>query len=378
LRILHVIPGLANASGPTHVVTRYAERFVMRGHEVSVFHVSGRGKDAVVLPAGIDNRSFPAQIAKGWAFSPALSRAVQSELSSFDLVHIHSLWCYPNRVVRQASLKFGVPYVVRPAGSLEPWSMGVSALRKQLYFQAIEKANLNHATAVHAMSRKEAEHIGAYGLQPPIWTIPNGVDPISPLDEEVKKRVRMSLGIAPDASMIVFLGRLHPVKNLSFLLDVFRDLRTQHPEVHLVLAGPDQGSYAETLKRQVADEGLHDCVTFYGEIRGDEKVALLQTADALCLPSLSENFGNVVLEALASGTAVFASDTTPWTELDGWGCGRCLPLEHEVWVSALATSIASGGLPEWGVEARRVAMEHFSWDVVADRLEAAYQEVLAP
>ena len=348
----------------------------MRGHEVSIFHVSGRGKDAVVLPEGIDNRSFPAQIAKGWAFSPTLSRTLQSELSSFDLVHIHSLWCYPNRAVRQASLKFGVPYVVRPAGSLEPWSMGVSSMRKKWYFQAIERANLNQAAAVHAMSSKEADHIRAYGLRPPVWTIPNGIDPISALDDEVIKHVRMSLGLGPGASMILFLGRLHPVKNLSFLLDVFRDLLRQHPETHLVLAGPDQGPYADTLKRQVANEGLHEGVTFYGEIRGDEKTALLQAADVLCLPSLSENFGNVVLEALASGTAVFAADTTPWTELDRWGCGRCLPLEREAWVSVLAETIATGCLPEWGMKARRVATEHFSWDVIANRLESAYREVL--
>jgi glycosyltransferase involved in cell wall biosynthesis len=376
LRILHLIPGLANASGPTHVVTRYAERFATRGHEVSVFHVSGRGKDAVQLPEGIEDRSFPATYAKGWAYSPALATAMEDELCRFDIVHVHSLWCYPNLVMRRLARRKHVPYVIRPAGSLEPWSMTVSSWQKKIYFQAIEKSNLQHAAAIHAMSEKEADHLGAYGLRPPVWTIPNGMDAVSSLEEESLQRLRASMGVDTDGTLLVFLGRLHPVKNLPFLLEVFQAAQRKHPSMHLAIAGPDQDPYAGTLKKRVADEGLGKQVTFLGEVQGEQKSRLLQAADLLCLPSLSENFGNAVLEALASGAGVFASNTTPWSELDGWGVGRCLPLDLDTWVTALDEAEDRKAWADWGIQARRVAAEQFSWDVVADRLAAAYEQVI--
>ena len=378
MKILHIIPGLANASGPTHVVSRYAERFVQRGHEVSVFHVSGRGKDAVPLPEGVENRPFPAQRAKSWAYSPPLFRALKNEATQFDIVHVHALWCFTNIAARLVLNKpSSPPYIVRPAGSLEPWSMSVSAARKKWYFRAIEKPILNRAAAIHAMSTKETEHIAAFNLQPPIWTIPNGIDAIPPVSASELEQVRASKGIHPDTTVLLFLGRLHFVKNLPFLFNVLEKLKTNHSSIHLMVAGPDQHAYADTLKKQVVDQGLEKQVSFLGEVNGDEKSKWVAAADALCLPSLSENFGNVVLEALASGTAVFASNTTPWAELDGWQCGRCLPLEEPAWVTAISDAISKNQLANWGTRARAVAENEFSWDVIASRIEDAYQTLLS-
>ena len=123
---------------------------------------------------------------------------------------------------------------------------------------------------------------------------------------------------------ILYLGRIHPIKGLENLIEAFSKIRDKKGFV-LVIAGDDQVPYAEKLKSLCKSLELESVVQFSGHIVGLEKQKLLSAGYLLVLPSHTENFGNVVIEALAQGTPVIASQNTPWEILES--------VQRGTWVS---------------------------------------------
>jgi len=107
---------------------------------------------------------------------------------------------------------------------------------------------------------------------------------------------------------LLFLARIHEKKGCDILLDAFARTLARDPEWRLVMAGPDENGLGARLTAQAAALGLGDRVTFTGMLQGDLKWGALRSAEVFVLPSHQENFGVVVVEALACGTPVLISD----------------------------------------------------------------------
>src|SRR5690606_15445864 len=95
---------------------------------------------------------------------------------------------------------------------------------------------------------------------------------------------------------LVFVGRINPIKNLDLLLDVVMDPEVRRLHCTLDIIGTGEGDYIRSLQRKT--NGLK-YIRWLGDIDGEEKFTHMRNADLLCLPSHSENFGNVVIEALS-------------------------------------------------------------------------------
>ena len=178
MNILHVIPGLSNSAGPTHVVINLSEKLARLGNKVAIFYLTGRGCDSVV-PAGNDVRveGFPVTISKSWCYSPALRNRIQELHSEIDVIHIHSLWLYPNVAATAVARKQNIPYILRPIGSLEPWCLSARGRwKKRLYMSLVERGHLEHAAAIHVTSEQEAANIVRLGIQTKTVVVPNGVN----------------------------------------------------------------------------------------------------------------------------------------------------------------------------------------------------------
>lgn len=379
LKILHVIPGLALSSGPTQVVMRLSEAQAKRGCLVTVFCLSGRLKAHEVALAGdVTLESFPVVGIRSWGYSSELRDRLQECLHTFDLVHLHSLWCYQNLIVRRLATRIGIPYIVRPAGSLEPWALSVSRVRKWLYYRLVEGGVLRDASALHAMSAKEAGTLSKVWKGPRVFTVPNGIDE-SPFDSDRDQNaLRRDLGLPEDVPMVLFLGRLAPVKGLELIGDMMVALRKSLPEVQLVVAGPNQHAYAQGIRKLYDELGLNEAVRFVGEVSVEQGVLYYRTADVFVLPSLSENFGNVVLESMMAGTPPIVSEGVPWPELSEWKAGYWIPRTAESFASAALELLSDRRrCRDYGARAYRIAREYFGWDSVATRMEYEYAEVIS-
>ena len=156
MRVLHIIPGLTNASGPTHALIQLVESLEASGIDVSVTYLSNRLKEQIEPTLNRGNvYPFKTTLLNYWGFSPQLRSFLDKNINSFDLIHIHSLWLYPGLIGSKMAQRHNVPYLIRPAGSLEPEALKHKSFSKRLYYSQIERAIINNAALIHAVSPQE-------------------------------------------------------------------------------------------------------------------------------------------------------------------------------------------------------------------------------
>lgn len=164
----------------------------------------------------------------------------------------------------------------------------------------------------HTTSEEEKETVLRYmGKKAQVVLIPNYM--ILP------DKVKVDTTIEP---YLLYVGRLNQIKNIHIILSgLALSPAFMNGNVKFKLAGEKTGEYYESLVRQAKELGLSDKVEFLGLVTGAEKDRLYAGAKCLLLMSKSENFGNVIVEALSQGTPAIASKGTPWQQLDEKGAG---------------------------------------------------------
>lgn len=330
----------------------------------------------------METRYFPITAPRRLYRSPAMGRALRSVLSSgaagrrFDLVHLHSIFLWPTSAAARVAEGAGVPYVVAPRGMLVPALFAEHGrLRKGLWLRLVEGRTLRRAAAIHATTDLEAKEAAAFGLGlPPVRVVPNGID-LEAWDRPASAEAGGAVAalLADGAPYVLFLGRLSWKKGIDRLLGALTEL----PEpCRLVVAGPDEGGYRRALESLAETSGLAARVRFLGPVRGADKVALVQGAIALALPSRSENFANVVLEAMAAGTPVLV---TPEVGLAGVveaaGAGLVVAGEAEAIGRGLAELAEDPARRQEMGRRGRIEARRFAWPAVAEAMTAMYREV---
>ena len=383
LSVLHVVPSInPGTGGPAASVPGIADAIARSGARVVVasldYSEHGRvpdtrdARNAVTAPSALGKRM------RGW--SPQLRRLIVRETARADIVHSHALWMVPGIYARQAALRSGKRLVISPRGMLDPWALSRGRMKKKLAALLYENRNLRTARLLHATSAAEADSIRHYGLRQPIAVLPNGVDlPAGPAPPRaiLERRFPELTG----ARWLLFLGRLDPKKGLDVLLEIWRGLAPRHPDWRLVVAGPDlEGFGARMVRRVRADSGLRERVTFTGMLEGEEKRAALEQSELFVLPTLGENFGIAVAEALAHGTPVVTTTAAPWRELVGRECGWWV--EPPPATGALRTALeialrlSPGELSEMGFRGRDLVDENYGWSSIGDSWMRTYRWVL--
>jgi len=379
LRILHVVRGLRNSSGTTHIVGPLAEEQAKLGADVSLYFVE-QGGDAPVTPDAtlVRSSSFPVSIPlptpNHAGISFPFASALRQDIETFDFVHIHAIWNFPTWSTMRAA-RARVPFMVAPQGSLEPWALKQSAWAKSVYGSLLEKPLLKRAAGMQAVSSAEAKQIRDFGLEVPTFVVPNGVD--ARLLKREAQPLAEKLGLKEQKTLL-YLSRLHPKKGADILLKAFAQIPETEP-ITLVIAGGDAGSgFADTLKRLAADLGIGSRCIFLGEVRGEEKCETLLGADIFALPSHSEGLPVAAIEAMAAGLPVLVTPGCNMPELEDWKAGRILPPEvHPFAQGILETVRDAGRAREMGLNGRRLVKEKFTWKTIARETLEIYQTVPA-
>ena len=243
---------------------------------------------------------------------------------------------------------------------------------KRLWIAAIEKMNLERAAAIHVTSDREAQELARFRFAlPPVREVPNGVEP-----EPLNPAPPLTLAIARivDAGpFLLFLGRLNWKKGLDRLIAAL----PHAPNVRIVLAGNDEEQYQAVLEAQAVQLGVTDRIIFAGAVFGADKSALLAAADALVLPSYSENFGNVVLEAMSAGRPVIVTREVGLASVvDRAGAGLVVDGTPGHLASAITRLMSDPSLRREMGERGRTAVTDFTWPAIAAQMEALYTSIL--
>jgi glycosyltransferase involved in cell wall biosynthesis len=382
MRIAHAIGSLDPAAGgPPAVLWRLASAQARLGHETTVvgardperhgvildYCKSIRGLDririgAVDTPTGLLARPFGASLA------PTL-RA----LGPFDVVHMHGVWDVSFLSIASWCRKVGIPYVVRPAGMLDVWSLRQSRLKKRVALALAYRRMLAGAGAIHALNAHERDTIGALGFGSPIVVIPNGV-----FLEEIElaaepalfREAHPDLG---DRPYVLFLSRLHYKKGLDILAEAWARVGKAFPEHRLVVAGPRQDDTIDLLRRRLSEEGLSESLVEVGEIYADMKTAAFRGAECFVLPSRQEGFSVAVTEALALGVPVVISRECHFPEVTEAGAGIETSLEPRDVAEGVSRMLSEPTLRvESGRAGARLIRERFTWPRIAEQTLDVY------
>lgn len=276
------------------------------------------------------------------------------------MVHIHALWS-PWLFFVFLICKFKkIPVVWSIHGCLTTAALNVSREKKSLALRLYLKWALKHADLIHCTTESEVEDVRRLGLKNECVVLPLGV--------ELKKVDVQKVG----QKKCLYLSRIDFKKGIENLIESWQRL---HPEGwELLLAGPIEDDYARDLVARKQSKN----VQFLGAVYGDEKDKLFASADLFVLPSFSENFGVVVVEALAQGCPVITTKRAPWQELETYHCGRWIdvgvaPLEHAL---REVLALSDQERMAMGIRGRKLVEEKYLWPAISTKMRLAYEGIL--
>ncbi len=310
MRVLHVISSLDPAAGGVTEFVLTLLRNAAPGDSPEV--VTLDDPEAAYLQAVAAPVHALGPVGTTFGYTPDLYPWLRSNLDRFDGVVVHGLWQYTGLATYQAA-KHRKPYLVLPHGMLDPYFKHASRLKhlkKWVYWLSSEYWVLRSATRVVFTTREEAR-LAKQSFWLHRWNeavIPFGTMPPTG-DAAAEKAAFFAQNRHLEGKrVLLFLGRLHPKKGCDLLIEAFARIAAEVPDLHLVMAGPDQSGWSAELQQIASDRGVTERIHWPGMLTGDAKWGALRAAEAFILPSHQENFGIAVAEALACGTPVLLSD----------------------------------------------------------------------
>lgn len=385
MRILHVIANLSAATGgPPKAVLGMTQGLARRGHDVSIYTTNFDGDtdedvpfDTPVDVGGVPVFYYPVEFPRFWKPSRPLGRALDKAVRDADIVQIHSLYLYHDLAAANACRRHGIPYIVMPHGSLDPFIWHRHRHRKRLIEVWYMNRVLREAAALHYTTDDEWRLAAPFARNDRGFVVGNGLDLDEFEDLPEKGAFRALHPEIGDRQIVLFLGRLNFKKGLDILAPAFGEVLKAGHDAHLVIAGPDE-NMADKTRDWLRAAGALERTTFTGMIDGSERLAALADAAMFVLPSYSENFGIAVTEASACGLPVVISDAVNiWPDIRDADAGLVSAPDVGAVAANIGTLLADPARArQMGENGLRMVREKFSWDRIAEELEAAYRTIL--
>lgn len=382
MRVLHVIPSVAESSGgPATAILPMCRALMWHGFEVLLVTTDSDLREAdlpdgpVAEYKGVPAMFFPSQLGQSFKYSRPLASWLSANIHHFGLVHIHAVFNHSSVAASNRCRKAGVPYIVRPLGTLEPWSMKQKSLRKRLFWQVSGRAMLQGAAAVQYTT--EAEKLSTEGLLGLSGgrVVALGIEPA----KATTNGLAHHFPALADEPYVLVLSRLHPKKGLDVLIDAFLALLQirQFATWRLVIAGAGPADYVSQLKRKAAGHPHRDSIVFTGWLDGEKKAAVLNHASLLCLPSYQENFGLCVMESLSHSVPVLVSPQVNLAaEISAANAGWISAIDQNELTATLAAALSDEDERARRGRAGKALSQKYSWENTAQGLGSLYRELL--
>ena len=378
MKILHVITGMQKAAGTSVFCGEVCNGLAAAGHDVTIALADPTRADCYPLDSRI--KLVPID---------TLFKSTRSTCSTwFNITHLHALWSPILHKVSNWAHRNKVPVVWSPHGMLTPWAMNNKKWKKRLGWWLYQRKDLARADLLHATAESEVEDIRRMGLRNKVMIAPLGVN----IDSRVERVEHVD-----GKKVLLFVSRVQRKKGLINLARAWANLKKESStrstwlnSWKIRIVGPDQEGHTQEVKAECERLGIIEDWEFAGPKYGDELQSEYANADLFVLPTYSENFGSVVIEALAHGVPVITTKGTPWYELEGYTnsklqtinsklkCGWWIDIGVDPLINALqeAISLTDEERQLMGVRGRKLIDEKYTWDAVVKTTEKGYEEVL--
>ena len=377
MRVLHVIPAIAESyGGPSKVVIDTCRALRNAGVNAEIATTNADHHENTEIPhevpanvGGVPVYFFRRQM--NWSYKPSwgLTRWLNQNVPSYDLIHAHALFSYSTAAASLIARRHGVPYIILPHGMLGPWPLQNRRQLKRFYLNVIEKRNLEGAAGVHFTAEDELRKSAAVGrsnfVLPYIVELPNDHNGFEMRGKGSKVR-------------ILYLSRFDPKKGIDLLAKALGGLLQEGRHFELIMAGRGEGKYEEQVKAMLAASGVLPFTTFTGFVQGEEKAKVIASADLFVLPSYDENFGVAITEVMARGLPVVITDRINiHEEIKNAGAGLVISPAVDALQRALRQLVDDESLrTEMGERGRVLVETKFSVAVTTRETINVYEDIL--
>lgn len=348
MKIIHSVASIGSIGGIGPVITNLQRE------------LRAKGVDVEIVESKINSKIWPS------AFRADLLSHVR--FGRPDVIHDHGVWLPTNHCSVSTARDYNIPCIISTHGMLEPWAMQYNALKKRVAWRLYQHRDLQRASILHATTQMEFKNLRALNLQQPIAVIPLGVDPPSPQTSTLRRENKQRT--------VLFLSRIHPKKGLLNLVAAWAAIKPEGWRV--VIAGPDENGHLAEIQNALRKYSIEKDFTYLGAVSGQAKWDLYRLADLFVLPTLSENFGLVVAEALGCGIPVITTKGAPWEQLLTEKCGWWIDLGVSPLQSAIteAIQLSDSDRHTMGLRGQQFVEREFSWSRFAQEMHSVYQWML--
>lgn len=355
------------------------------GHEITVYttnrslydtHVETNKKvflDGIEVYYFENLRKYLGNIPPLPYYSPFVAR---DQIKKFDVIHIHEHRTLLATVVCYYAIKYGIPYVIQPRGSIPK---SIKSRQKSLFDCFFGESIISNAKHVIASSKIESEQykdVFPKLNDKLISHIPNGIDfeIYKHLPKEGNFKEKHS--VDSNCRIVLFLSRIHERKGADILIEAFKIVKNIYENVILIIAGPDDG-YLDTLKVLVNELNLNEDILFTGPLFGNDKLEAYIDSDVFVLPSKDryESFGNVALEACACGTPVVITKNCGVSEWITNKVGYVVECNANNIAESILLILNNKHINEMQNNCKDFAVE-FNWLDIVKKYEIVYEDLL--
>lgn len=383
MRVLHFLPVYVPAwqyGGPVLSVSRLCEALAAEGVEVRVVTTNAGLPELPIeqlgvpqIVNGVEVIYYPVDAQTGAIRSTELIKNIPEHMNWAQLLHLSSIWQPLGLPVQRAAHAADVPVIQTLRGALGPYSFHRGWWKKIPYFFLLEKPLLQRVSWIHCTSLQEAKEICWLRLNPPVNILSNPLD-LSGLSCEPStgQTWRKMMGIPTDQTLFLVAGRQHHKKGLDLLPSVLKSI-SKKPWQILFIGQDDDGS-GRQIRQRLTQLGLAERCHWLDSQPSNQLLGPYNAADWLLLPSRHENFGNVVIEALACGAGVIATPSVgvvnELVDCDGVFVEYRNPVD---WQSALLRALCR---TRPGHRAEQFVKARYSARYVAQKLMLQYDRTL--
>jgi len=299
MNILHIIRDLEpGTGGPVAATIALSQMQKQAGHNVTILTISrdeiGTSDQNGVCVIRLQSRFWK------WRYSAEFYSVATKEIDEADIVHVHTVWEHTTYAAAKICHKLGKPFVLRPCGMLDEWSMKQGGAFKRIYYKFVGVGIIAQAALINFASKGEQESSQLYINEATSFVLPNPVNVVYQELLELNTDNR-------NVPKILFVGRLHPHKQIELIIEAIEQLHKKGRNVTLQLAGDGEEEYKQSLIEKVKKSNLTSAVQWLGAVNITGLKQLYRQAYCLVLPSMHENFGNVLCEAMSQACPVIVS-----------------------------------------------------------------------